>query len=107
MGADNWTDCPQCVYDFRQHIEVLKNNLHGAYGTVCEDEWNDLNDSLNLYSAETEHLGTLREDYEAYSEGTGRVHFIYSCSCRRCGLEYDYSDNKLFWSIIPEVKGKS
>lgn len=106
MPADRWSDCPQCGYEFKQHIKNLAADTHAAYGSVCEDEWQEICDKTVKALASGIHLNTLRENFEIYSKVPGELVFSYSCSCSRCGLDYDYENTQTFWSTKSEVKGK-
>jgi|AntAceMinimDraft_10_1070366.scaffolds.fasta_scaffold74663_1 hypothetical protein len=95
MRADSWRICPKCCKNVEDHKHNRIQELKNSYGKIPIDEYNRKlmfisNGPDNKYDDDE----TLREDYEIYMNKDGVLTISYSCSCGKCGFEYEF-DKKI------------
>lgn len=101
MSADNWTVCPACAHRRTQEVEVFREQVRDAYGTIPVAEFDSLRAQLSDMEAKPLPDATFREDYEFYGADGGMVVAVYSGACTACDLSVSFEDSHPFWSPPP------
>lgn len=77
MSADNWGTCPKC--------ESERNKTKSLYGKIPEDEYLKL-----IEKQKVDNRQSLREDYELFTDKTGKFVVSYKCLCTKCEFEFNF-----------------
>lgn len=89
MSADAWRVCPKCSASIVSKRELAIIEADSQYGKIPVNQWTKLHDDAHSMPVkETEE--TLREDYEIFTDESGKFYVGYHCSCKICGFAYKF-----------------
>lgn len=88
MGADRWSECPQCAKNAAAAKAAALKKADELYGKVPADEWTKMVEAANQ-AGSLDPTNTLREDY-GFTLENGEVEVEYYCSCKECGFKHNF-----------------
>lgn len=100
MSADNWAECPRCIFNDRYEVAQLEHKLNEIYGNVPIQDYEALRNQIEELQYEQDNnrrTETFREDYEFYGAETGTLKISYSGCCTKCGLKLQFEEERDFY----------
>lgn len=93
MSADNWGICPKCKRDRFRKRESAIAAVKIFYGKIPAEEYEEKMDRAKAIE-DGPLKQTLREDHELGTNEDGAFYVRYYCSCRTCGLKFEFKEDK-------------
>ncbi len=91
MRAENWTICPRCKKRTEAAAAAKLREAQDAYGKVTAEEYEEI---LGDARAPVRYGETMREDYWLGTDEDGDFEMCYQCSCKACGLWWEFKRAK-------------
>lgn len=99
MGADRYTTCPRCVYEYEAETQALTEEIAEQYPALSMTAREALLPVLADERGLSEPDREFREDYEfAHGDNDRDVRVVYTGTCGRCGLQLKIDETHVIWT---------